>query len=429
MDHPLLSLAEVRRLTYPEAVEALSALAPRGWRLGLERMQAFIDQAGLGPAVEGIRYIQVAGTNGKGSTTATIQHILYGQGWRTGGYFSPYVYDPRERVQIGLDLISEEEFAEGVTNLLRIANPMVEAPTEFEVKTALGFWAWHRAGCEWVALEVGLGGRLDATSVVTPACGVIVSIGWDHMSVLGNTLGEIASEKAGIIKPGMPVVVGEVDPEAEAAIQSRADAMEAEVWWFGREIVLEGNRLQTPGRTYEPLLPGLVGAKQAENMALAVAACERAGAILDASLIPTSVATTRIPGRFERRGRVILDGAHNLDSARVLAQSLAEVPRGRLILITGMLQGHEPEPFYRELWDQVDEVIVTPIPFHRSRTAEEVARALNTLNPKKPVATTESVAAAWAVATKRAGQNDLILVTGSFYLVGELGRLLTRFPG
>lgn len=415
-------------MTFEEAIAALSALAPRGWRLGLERMQAFAEAAGLRDALGSgtPQYIQVAGTNGKGSVTATLQSLLVEQGYRTGAYFSPYVYDPRERIQLGRELISHDRFAELAARLLPIADALGptfgEGATEFEVKTAMGLTAWKEAVCEWVALEVGLGGRLDATSVVSPACGVVVSIGLDHVSILGDTKEAIAAEKVGILKPGMPLVLGAMDPGPRQVCLAYAREMGSTVWEFGREVVLEGSTLSTPGQTYHGLVPVLQGAVQPHNMALAVAALELSGALRDPSAVAVGVARVSLPGRFEQRTvrgkRVVLDGAHNAPSGEMLAKSLQALNFDRLILVTGMLTGHDPREFYHAFEPFRPVAHTTPIHFGRTRTAEEVAEALG------QATTHPNAEQAIMTALDEAGPEDLILVTGSFYLVGEVGAIL-----
>jgi dihydrofolate synthase/folylpolyglutamate synthase len=426
-------------MTFAEAVAAISALEKRGWRLGLDRMRAFVEAAGLQDAIgPDRRFIHVAGTNGKGSTTAFLQSLLVEQGWRTGAYYSPYVVDVRERVQIGRELISEELFAELTEALLDPAEALshteYEGPTEFEFKTALGFAAWEREGCEWVALEVGLGGRLDATNVVVPACGIIVSIGWDHMEVLGDTLEKIAAEKAGIIKPGAPVIVGEMAPGPRDVILGIARERGAEAWLFGREVRLEAEgcawRVEAPGGSFGGLTPGIRGAMQPHNMALAIAAMHRAGAIRDPGRVAEGAARAYIPGRFQelswRGAKVVLDGAHNLDSARVLAASLLQELGGeerRAVLLTGMLQGHHPEPFYSALAPLVKAAHFAPIAFHRARDPRELAALVAGTLPA--VAAHDTLEAAAGAALGDCAPGDLLLVTGSFYLVGEVARLMS----
>lgn len=422
-------------MTYPEALEAISNLLPRAWRLGLERMQEFVQAAGLEPALN-LNYIQVAGTNGKGSVTAYLQSLLVEQGYRTGAYFSPYVYDPRERVQLGRSLISKQDFTALVSRLLPIAKQLDEhgegmGPTEFEFKTALGLAAWLHAKCEWVALEVGLGGRLDATSIVTPRCGVIVSIGMDHMSVLGNSLEEIAAEKAGILKPGMPLVLGSMLPGPREVILKIADERECPVWEFGKEVRLEvargGLRVQTPGRTYSELVPGLQGHSQDHNMALGVAALELSGALRSPDSVAAGVERTRIFGRFERRKvdekLVVLDGAHNADAAENLALSLREADLKDLTLVFGMLEGHDTEAMIRPILPFLREVVLAPIHFHRAISPEMMQRRLAAIQPDLKTTLCGSTEESIETALDRC--NGCVLVTGSFYLVGEIGNALS----
>ncbi len=416
-------------MTYSEALAYVSSLAPRGWRLGLDRMQEFARRAGLDQG--GPRYIQIAGTNGKGSVTAFVQSLLIEQGYRAGAFFSPYVYDPRERVQFGRELISETDFASVVQALMPIAEGMEDSefqgPTEFEFKTAVGVEYWRRRDCQWVSLEVGLGGRLDATSIVTPAAGVIVSIGLDHTSILGDTLELIAAEKAGIVKPGMPLVVGQMEPGPRAVIERIAREQGSEVWRFGTEIRVEelpdGLKVTTPVGSYSGLRPGLKGRIQHHNLALAIGALEAAGAIRDASMLPLGASRAFCPGRFEQRGRFVLDGAHNPQAARVLVKIL----RGEgfadksLVLLTSMVNGHESEGFYRALAPMVREAHVGPIDFHRAQPAERVAEAARAAGiPATSYATLpEAIAAA-----ERAAGEQTVLVSGSFYFLGDVGKLI-----
>lgn len=440
-------------VTYAEALAYIEGLQGRGWRLGLDRMEAFVRAAGLEGAVGGVeggpRFIHVAGTNGKGSVTAFLQSILVEQRWRVGAFFSPYVVDPRERVQLGREMIKPHELAL-LTNELRgyceaLTETQFGGATEFEFKTALGFAYWKRKACEWVALEVGLGGRLDATNVVRPAATVIVSIGWDHMAILGETLEKIASEKAGIIKPGVPLILGAVpDRGARQAILEAAKALDAPVLELGREIQVKADddgrfticlgktSEASAGRpkTFSGLRSGLFGSKQASNAALAVAAVEAAGALRAPDRVALGVERASAPGRFQRcvyRGAdFILDGAHNADAAHVLAESLRLAGFGdhTLTLLTGMLEGHEAKSFYHELKRMVKDARIVPIDFHRSRKSKELAQEIAPLFPL--VRSSDSLEEALEAAA-RGGRP--VLVTGSFYLVGEVLRLLKRGGG
>jgi len=425
--------------TFEEIVGEIEKLAKLGWRLGLDRMKAFVDYAGLTESL-GVgnppSYIQIAGTNGKGTATAALQSILVAQGHRTGGYFSPYVYDFRERIQINGELIRKERFCDLAERLLERASSFGESKygpvTEFEFKTALGIAAFAAERCDWVALEVGIGGRLDATTVVTPRAGIITSIGLDHVHILGNTHAEIAREKAGILKLGMPLALGRMDPSAEHVIRECARENGSEVWQLGQEIELSETSgvytLRLPsGREIGPWKSPLVGRLQADNIALAVAAAELAGAIADPSKVVSGVETTRIAGRFEQRDwegvPVILDGAHNGEAAEALAESLADAGFAEVMLVTTMLQGHEVERFYSPLRSHIEKAFCVELNMPRARKVGDLANALSNLSID--VEPYPSVEDAMHDARKAWKPGQAILVTGSFYLVGEVGNWLS----
>lgn len=429
-------------MTFDDALERLSSLRGRGWRLGLDRMEEFLRRASLDDALGerpgSPRFIHVAGTNGKGSVTAFLQSLLVELGYRAGATYSPYVYDVCERVQFGRDPVTRDEFAGLVEALWPIAESMVatpwEGPTEFEFKTAMGFLHWKRRGCEWVALEVGLGGRLDATNVVTPACSVIVSIDWDHAEILGDSLAAIAGEKAGIVKPGRPVVVGEMSDEPRETILRIAAERGAPTVVFGRDLFVQivdaEIRVEGPGFRIGGLSSGIPGVAQPHNLAVALAALHAAGAVRgpqDEEALRRGTALASIPGRMETRraaGREwILDGAHNPQAARTVVRSLTpgNMPR---TLLAGMLSGHDAVPFFREFSGIVESVHLAPIDFHRARDPFELGSEIGSLFDRvEPHATLTE-----ALESARADTEGPILVTGSFYLVGEVGRLLAGRP-
>ncbi|MEX2243037.1 MAG: folylpolyglutamate synthase/dihydrofolate synthase family protein [Fimbriimonadaceae bacterium] len=424
------------RLSFEEAVRRLGEFRSRGWRFGTDRMEEFLRRLGLADKLGspgGPQYIHVAGTNGKGSVVAFLQSLLVEQGYRVGATYSPYVYDVRERVQFGRELISEEDFARLTETLLEVGETMdgteLGGPTEFEMKTALGFMYWAEKKCDWVALEVGLGGRLDATNVVRPSCSVITSVGLDHTKVLGETLGEIAREKAGIIKPDRPVVVGAVPEEARAAIQAVAGENGSPLWLFGRDVTWEDGTVQTPMARHEGLKPGLFGRIQGHNLAVAVAAMEAAGAIEDKSKLAEGAARAALPGRFERvtyQGRTfILDGAHNPQAAETLVSLLHEAGiQTPVPLVTGRIEGHEVRPFYEALGPVVAKTYVAKVDFFRamepSQVIEEAGDALHSATAHA------SSQEALQACIRETEPGDTILVTGSFYLVGEIGTATRR---
>lgn len=423
-------------MTYEEALAYIASLETRGWRLGLDRMQEFARRLSLEGSLGepgGPQFIHVAGTNGKGSVTAYLQSMLIESGYSTGAFFSPFVYSPRERIQIGRRLIPKKIFAL-LTQWIRpfgdsLAETKYEGVTEFEFKTAMGFQFWKEIEAEWVALEVGLGGRLDSTNIVTPRCSVIVSIGKDHTHILGDQYAQIAEEKAGIIKPGVPVIVGEMPEEARDKVLEIARARGSEAWVFGQHIKLEdGYTVTTPKGRHEELSPGISGSMQPHNMALAVAAMDAAEATRTLGGLQRGARDAAIPGRMQRvraEGREwLLDGAHNRESAKVLADSMRQAGDAdrKVVMISGMVKGHDAASLYEELREVAKTVIFTPIDFHRAVSPEDLLVDVGSLFPTSLAA--KSVDEAIQLALAQTGPSDLILVSGSFYLVGEVGRTL-----
>jgi dihydrofolate synthase / folylpolyglutamate synthase len=407
-------------VTYPEALAYVAALPPRQYRGGVERMQAFLAQAGLdnflGPQPA---YFHVAGTNGKGSTTAYLQSILVEAGIRSGAFFSPYVYDPRERIQLGRDLIPEADFARLATELRALGR---EDISEFEFKTALGFAFWKENAVDAVALEVGLGGRFDATNVVRSAATMVVSIGLDHVNILGDTYAEIAFQKAGIFKRGVPAIIGSLNPEAQATTESVALEVGAPLFRLGHEIILENNAVTIHGTEIAGLEPGIQGAMQRENMVLAVAAMVLTRTVTDPDILRRGVKHARIPGRFERRTLrglpCLLDGAHNGEASQVLREGLDRAfPGQKFTLITGMVRGHDAGRFYSPLRDVIEQALFVPVPGPRGRDPQELAPGSGLPNATAYEHLPEAVDAALR-------RGNPILVTGSFYLLGEIAPML-----
>lgn len=397
-------------------------------------MQEFLHRLGVADKLGqpgGPQFIHVAGTNGKGSTVAFLQSLLVEQGYRTGAMYSPYVYDVRERVQVGRELIPKEDFARLTERLFEAGVSLEDTefggPTEFEMKTAMGFMYWAEQDVEWVALEVGLGGRLDATNVVDPAVSVITSISLDHTHILGDTIAEIATEKAGIIKLGRPVVVGNVPSEAKSVIEERSRETGSRLWRLGEEFNHYGWNVETPNGYYEDMEPGLTGDIQAHNMALAVAALDMVGAIRDSELLEEGTKNAYLPGRFERieyKGRTfILDGAHNLDAAQQLIKTLRGwYPFRKLRLLTAQTHGHDVKAFYDVLRPVVRNAYVAKLDFHRTRQPEEVIELAGFKSATAHQSTKEALEKCLQDSRKR----DTILVTGSLYIVGEIGNLIRQ---
>ncbi len=425
-------------MTYQQALAYVASLEPRGWRLGLDRMEEFCARLGLQNDLKApVRdYFHVAGTNGKGSTTTFLQYLLYAQDKNIGAFFSPYVVDPRERIQIGIRLLSKEDFASLVEQIQPVAESMSSTEfggiTEFEFKTAMGFVAWAQKGCQSVALETGLGGRLDATNVVTSTCSTISSIGLDHQAILGNSLAEIASEKAGIIKPERPIVIGKLPAEAREVIVGRANELASPIYEEEVDFRIDDNgNYQSRWGSYSNAIPKkLTSNWQPHNFALAISSLLASGREVNQSMVEFAAQEAFLPGRYqkERIGKTqwIFDGAHNGDSVESLAASFLSDPdltSKRTVVISNMVQGHLPEQFYKVLAPLTDLLIVPPIHYHRSRPRQEVFDIAESL--AIPVLQAGSLDDAIKLAMDRADQEELpILVTGSFYLVGEAIREL-----
>lgn len=421
-------------MTYEEALRYVSSLAPKGWRLGLDRMEEFARRAQL--LDQAPRFVHIAGTNGKGSVTAFTESILRAAGHRTGAFFSPFVYDPRERVQANGEMISESDFASIVAALAPIGEAMEDSPfqgpTEFELKTAVGLRYWQ-GRADWVALEVGLGGRLDATNIVTPAVSAIVSIGLDHQKILGDTVEAIAAEKGGIVKPGVPVVIGEMDLGPREVLVRIASERDSPAHLYGSDFSAHATGLRTADlktskRELRGVELGLAGERQPHNAALALQALETAGALdgVPEEAIRQGIAEAYCPGRYEKRGRFILDGAHNPQAAEVLVESLRADGIERVPIVTSMVNGHESEPFYAALASVATQAFIAPISSARAQPPERVLESAQRAGMQAQAFGTVEEA---VLAAEQATPDGPILVTGSFYFVGEVGNWLKTCRG
>ncbi|MEP6754174.1 MAG: folylpolyglutamate synthase/dihydrofolate synthase family protein [Chthonomonadales bacterium] len=430
-------------MTYDEALQFLHSLHRFGIRLGNDRFSALLNR--VGNPQHKFKAVHIAGTKGKGSTTSMVASILKHHGFHVGGYYSPFVYDVRERVQIDGEMISREDFAALISQLKPHLEALEEAgydaTTEFELKTALGFIHFVNRGVEFAAVEVGLGGRLDATNLLSPQSTVITNIGLDHVAILGDTLELIAAEKAGIIKQGIPLVTAVSDWGPLRVILGRAIDMNAPVRRVTDQPELfpsteinckygeETSFIQTDRNEYPDLILGMGGRHQLLNAACAIGAVEDLAAACGFDLNKDSVRqgllTAAMPGRYEviqRNPKVILDGAHNEISAKALAKQIREEKFDRLHLVVGTLLGHDVEDVLNSLAGMATGVYATQPSWEKSRSAAEVADCAR--RHCSDVRTYPVASEAYAAAIAEAQPNDLVLVTGSFYLLGEaIGRI------
>ena len=407
-------------MSYAEAIQFLYDLQLFGAHFGLERAQKLAALAGNPQAK--LLFIHVAGTNGKGSTCAMLEGIYRATGLRVGLFTSPHLVSFRERMQINRELVSQND----VTRLVAEIQPLLKRfpadnhPTMFEVVTVMALKYFAGQKCDLVIWETGLGGRLDATNIVTPLASVISNIALDHTEWLGDTLEKIAAEKAGIIKPGVPVITAETNPEALAVIG---------------QLARKNNSLLT--RVAEPstfnLQPStsLIGEHQKNNAALALATAEvlRDKIPVSAKQISDGLANVRWPGRLqliERDGRkILLDGAHNVAGAETLRAALGKDFAGvRPVFIFGALADKKWPDICRLLAPLAAKVFTVPVASKRTATAEDLANGFRNLDSKLSVLAKANLAEAINISK----DEPFIVITGSLYLVGEALELLGGSP-
>jgi dihydrofolate synthase/folylpolyglutamate synthase len=387
---------------YKDALAWLYGTQFFGIKLGLENVQRLFRELDL-PAKEQ-RIVHVAGTNGKGSVCAMIDAICRAQGYRTGLFTSPHLVTYRERIRVDGEMIAEEEVAEGLIRIRQLVSNWDPHPTFFEITTALALIHFKECGCEVVALETGLGGRLDATNAVEPVVSVITPIAYDHQAWLGNSLEEIAGEKAGIIKARIPVVSARQEPGAEKVIRARSAECEAPI-----EIVSEFYKMT-------PL--ALAGAHQKQNASLAISALRAGGIAVQEKAIAQGLANVSWPARFQRWDeRTIIDGAHNPSGARVLAETWREqFGDERATIILAVLSDKDHRGICEALEPISAYVVLPMISGQRATDPETLAQLFSTITPTLQHSIAASIADAFELA--RARPNP-ILLTGSLHFAGE----------
>ena len=429
------------------SLDRLFALENFGIKLGLQNMQTLC--AALGHPERSFASLHIAGTNGKGSVTAFAHRALLAQGIRAARYVSPHLADLSERFVIGtapVDARTLQETADdvlGVVDRLQAAGTLTVTPTFFEVTTAMGFEMFRRTGVEVAVIEVGLGGRFDATNVITPAAGAITTIGMDHQQHLGSTIGAIAREKAGIIKNGVPVVVGDLPPDALAVVHAVAeergsDVVEAHAGVAADVSMIDGHArmtLTTPDDHYGPLTLSLRGSHQVANAIVVTRLLEtarRQGISVSAAAIEEALATTEWPARLELirlgNGRaVLIDAAHNPDGAKALAAYLRECHPEKPTLVISVMRDKDVDQILAELLPVTSAVIATRAPSPRAIPEAELARHIvdrqTELGHDIAVSTIADPEAAVAAALDR---STTVCVAGSIFLAGAVRDALHR---
>ncbi len=400
----------------------------------------------LGNPQQKFASVHIAGTNGKGSVAAMLEAVLRRSGFLTGLYTSPHLERITERIQVAGREIAPADFARATTRVHEVIEALLtqgalpHRPSFFETMTAVGFVHLAEAGVNLAVVEVGLGGRLDATNVLVPQVSVITPVGMDHERFLGYTLPEIAGEKAGIIKPGVPVISGMQESETLAVLRARCEAQGAPLTEAEQPVPMpdaDGRFHVTVAYRGEavPLHPALRGRHQAGNAVTVAQVCEQLSAQhfpVPRAALQQGVAETVWPGRLEvvsHSPRIILDGAHNPMGARALADFLSEMQL-RPVLVFGSLRDKDARRTAAILFPMAEHVILTAPDNPRAATAQELAEQLADHAAARPEAlhVAADLPAALALAKQLTdhGARDerCIVVTGSLYLVGAARRLL-----
>ena len=403
----------------------------------LDRMRRVVEL--LGDPQRAYPVLHITGTNGKGSTARMITALLVARGLSVGTYTSPDLERVNERLAWNTEPIADEAFVE-VLDAVRALEPVLdEAPTRFEILTAAGFEWFANVAVDAAVVEVGLGGRWDATNVADGQVAVVTNISLDHQEVIGPTRVDIAREKAGIIKPGSTLVLGETDPSLVAIFR----ATDAGAIWqrdadFGcvQNRLAHGGRLlelRTPGASYEDVMLPAHGAHQGDNAAIALASVEAFFSVpLAPDVVAEAFAAVQLPGRMEvvgGRPLTVLDGAHNPAGALALAGAIDEAFSGVAgrVLVVGLLAGRDPDEMLAALdAPRARLVVACPPPSPRALPPEQLAAAARRLGLATEVAPSVREAVAWA--REAAEPDEMVLITGSLYVVGKARAVLRGAP-
>lgn len=413
---------------YDRCLDTMYSLGRFGIVLGLSTMQNILDK--LGNPQNNFKCIHLAGTNGKGSVASTLATILNTAGYKTGLYTSPHLVTFNERFNINNSLVSDKDVIEAF-RAVEAVNTGERSATFFEISTAMAFYLFDKAGVEFAVIETGMGGRLDATNIIEPVLSVITNISVEHKSYLGNTLSEIAFEKAGIIKKRTAAVTGAKQKSSLSVIEKKAAEVSAPLYKFRNDFKVRRGKEEGSftyyglNHTWYDMKTNLTGRHQVDNAALALAACEimieEKTADLSEKDIKTGLLNTKWPGRLEivsDSPLTIVDGAHNLIAIRKLTEYLKETYRNRNItLVTGVLDDKSYHTMFKCILPVCSRVILTEADSERSIDAEKLLSAAQKLINNAMVI--KNIPEAIEYAEKTSSPDDVICISGSLYVVGE----------
>ncbi|MBX0358884.1 folylpolyglutamate synthase/dihydrofolate synthase family protein [Halobacillus sp. Nhm2S1] len=421
-------------MQYEEAIDWIHSREKFKVKPGLKRMEWMMER--LDHPEKKFKAVHIAGTNGKGSTLSFLRHILQQQGMSVGTFTSPYIEKFNERISVDGQAIQDEVLAELALRVKPLSEELKQTslgePTEFEIITAMAMLYFSEASLDFVVIETGLGGRFDSTNILTPVLSVITNIGHDHMNVLGSTIEEIAGEKAGIIKPSIPVVTAVKQREAQNVITNKARSCHSKVFRLGDDFDVvhqdsskEGERFVFSNESFHPeaYVSQMKGPHQVENAALAIQSAEVLrflGVQIDRSLYEKGIASTRWPARFEKvkdKPLTIIDGAHNEEGTSALVETVKRHYSGKkIVLVYSALEDKPVKKMLRQLESVVDKAYMTTFEFPRALKGHELAE----YSPIKETIAIEDYRHAIRNASIDVGEEGVLLITGSLYFISQV---------
>ncbi|HHW69748.1 MAG TPA: bifunctional folylpolyglutamate synthase/dihydrofolate synthase [Clostridiales bacterium] len=426
-------------MTYEEALKYIHDTNRFGIKCGLRNVSELLKR--LDNPQDKFKSIHIAGTNGKGSTAAMLAYVLKKQGYKVGMFTSPYLEDFRERIQVNLELIDKDALARITTDIKNHIDKMIldgyDHPTEFEIVTAIGFTYFAEQKVDYAVVETGLGGRLDATNVINPVLTIITSISYDHMNILGDSIESIAFEKAGIIKPNTPVVIYPQIKEVFSVLSDIARKKNAIIYNVADakfDMLFSEFGLQKFNFTYgewelDTITIHLTGKHQILNaitVLTAIFALNNMGITISDIAVIDGLASTKWPGRLEKirtNPDIIIDGAHNEASAKILADTIKQYYGDRrIILVIGILKDKEVNKILKSLCPISHTVIVTSPNNPRAMEPHKLSQIAGMYCDNILVA--NRIDDAIRMAEKMVKSNDIIVFSGSIYLIGEVRKFL-----
>ncbi|NFI03593.1 bifunctional folylpolyglutamate synthase/dihydrofolate synthase [Clostridium botulinum] len=432
------------KMNYEEAMNYISSVGRFGSNYGLKRTYRLLEL--LGEPQKKLKLVHIAGTNGKGSTTSMITAILMGMGYKVGMYTSPYLEEFEERIQINGKNIPKNKLTELINIVKEAVDKVIkegyEHPTEFEILTTVMYLYYYNEKVDYAVIEVGLGGELDSTNVITPIVSVITSISFDHMNILGNSLYEIAMQKAGIIKEEIPVVVYPQNNEAMRAIVEKAKIAKSTVYEIDsnsgtfievkhEDKLYQKVKIYTGKELYNVNLP-LMGEHQILNLSVALTTievlCERESLILNKELIENSIESVKWKGRLEvlnKKPLIVMDGAHNIEGIKMLKNNVKKYFKySNIFLLLGILADKQVEEMIKEITPMAYKIYA--LTSHSDRAELNTELKDHILKYNKNTIALDSYEDAMKTVLSEATSEDLILISGSLYMIGDMRKIITQ---